>query len=539
MLVYFTSCNLPDFETKRKNKGKKVTELPYLKKLDNGYQQLVVNGKPFIMLAGELGNSTASDVDLLKAIMPRLEAMNLNTVLAPVYWDLIEKKEDEFDFTLVDVLINEARKHNMKLVLLWFGSWKNSMSCYPPPWVKEDYEKYPRAKSRNGKAQEILTPFSENNLQADKKAFVKLMNYLKEKDGWYNTVIMIQVENEIGMLPDAKDYSNAALEAFRKDVPDELIEYLKTNNSNLLTTSNASGGDWEDVFGKSLATDEIFMAWHYAQYVNEIAGAGKKTYHLPMFVNAALNRPGYKPGEYPSAGPLPHLFDIWKAGAPEINFLTPDIHIGDFAHWCNAYSLPDNALFIPEISNQRPNHVNALYAIGKYNALGISPFSIESLDSSKQEGLQLAQSYGLISNAQKIFAEHWGKRSMTAVRLTNETNGEKIEFSDYRVLVSHDFTFKWSGEREKYKVWPETGCILIELSPNEFLVCGTGIILTFEDRSGDLTAGISMVEMGTFDKKGNWKTKITLSGDQSHQGRHVRIPFGSFQLQKFTLYKYK
>jgi len=58
------------------------------------------------------------------------------------------------------------------------------------------------------------------------------------------------------------------------------------------------------------------MAWHYARYADALAVAGKAAYSPPMYVNAALNRMGKAPGEYPSGGPLPHLLDVWKAGAP-------------------------------------------------------------------------------------------------------------------------------------------------------------------------------------------------------------------------------
>lgn len=309
-------------------------EIPHLQK-KGATTRLIVEGEPFLVLGGELGNSSAADMAYMAPIWPRLKAMNLNTLLAPVYWELLEKEEGQFDFSLLDELIAEARRNELKLVLLWFASWKNSMSCYAPAWAKRDQERFPRVKDDKGRSHEILTPFSENNLEADRKAFEKLMGHLKEFDGEEHTVIMIQVENEIGMLPTARDYHPLANEAFEKGVPAGLIRYMKEKEAILAPelleawrkNGSKTSGNWEAVFGKGLQTDEFFMAWFYSGFTNQIVEAGKAIYPLPMFVNAALNRPGAAPGSgYPSAGPLPHLMDIWKAAGPSIDFLAPDFY---------------------------------------------------------------------------------------------------------------------------------------------------------------------------------------------------------------------
>ncbi|MBN2709502.1 MAG: DUF5597 domain-containing protein [Calditrichaceae bacterium] len=531
IILLYCSCTTSDIGNQRLSPIKSV----FLEKQEDGKQRLVVNGKPYIMLAGELGNSTASDADSMSRLWPKLKTMNINTVLAPVYWELIEKEEGVFDFSSVDILISGARKHNIKLVLLWFGSWKNSMSCYVPGWIKENYIKYPRAQDKNGKAQEILSPFCQSNLDADKKAFARLMKYIREIDKLHNTVIMIQVENEIGMLPDARDYSDSANIAFRENVPAELMDYLKNNSLHPPLVKNEEGS-WEEVFGKSLATDELFMAWHYARYANAVARSGKNEYDLPMFVNAALNRPGRKPGEYPSAGPLPHLADIWKAGAPAIDFLAPDIYFINFADWCAKYDLPNNPLFIPETY---PNHLNLLYAIGKHNAIGFSPFAIESLEGKPKE--LLSKSYALISNIQHLITGYQDRKSMTAVKLSDTFRKDTVDFEGYRFRFAHDFSLGWSKEIKEYEQWPETGALVIQLSADEFFVCGTGIVITFENTSEnpDLTAGILLDENGYFDQQGNWKVKMTLNGDQTHQGRHLSIPFNAFQINRLKLYRYK
>src|SRR5215510_1655411 len=290
--------------------------IPHLRKQGTAIQ-LVVDDRPFLVLAGELGNSSSSSLDYMKPSWPKLVALNLNTVVIPFYWELIEPAEGKFDFTLVDGLIQEARRHQLRLVPLWFASWKNSMSCYAPAWVKTDQRRFPRCQDSAGRGMEILSPFSKENLDADGRAFTAFMRHLREVDGRDHTVIMVQVENEIGMIPDSRDRSAVAEKLFKQPVPSELIAYLEQHRETLIPDFRAlwaangfrTRGAWEEVFGQGGQTDEIFMAWSFARYVNRVAQLGAAEYRLPMYVNAALIRPGYQPGQYPAGGPLPHLLD--------------------------------------------------------------------------------------------------------------------------------------------------------------------------------------------------------------------------------------
>src|SRR5262249_18008639 len=157
----------------------------------------------------------------------KLVALNLNTVLIPVYWELIEPSEGKFDFSLVDGLIQEARKRKLHLVPLWFASWKNSMSCYAPAWVKKNQQRFPRSQDQAGNGMEILSPFSKENVAADSHAFAAFMRHLREVDANDQTVMMVQVENEIGMIPDSRDRSAVAEQLFNQEVPADLLRYLQ------------------------------------------------------------------------------------------------------------------------------------------------------------------------------------------------------------------------------------------------------------------------------------------------------------------------
>ncbi|OQA00837.1 MAG: Beta-galactosidase [Planctomycetes bacterium ADurb.Bin401] len=477
---------------------KAAKRIPFLKKQGDAVQ-LIVGGRPFLILGGELGNSTASSLESLKAFWPRLKEMRLNTVLAPVYWDLIEPVEGKFDFELVDALIAGARKNKMRVVLLWFGSWKNSMSCYVPGWVKTDQKRFPRARLKNGKAMEILSAFSDSNLQGDIKAFTAMMRHVRKIDGKHHTVILVQVENEIGMLEDVRDYCDLANKAFEKNPEDE----------------------------------EIFMARHYARFTNKVAKAGKAEYALPMYVNAALNQDGQKPGEYPSAGPLPHLFNVWRQEAKEIDFLSPDIYHPVFEEWCERYHKKDNPLFIPEAGRGNENAVKAFFAFGQHDAIGFSPFAIEAT-----QGDTISELYDVLSQLSPMILENQGKGTMAGVSLNEEHKTQEVKLGRYVLKVSHDYTFQWTTRETGTDKWPNAGGLIIQNGDDEYIIAGRRLIVTFSPNpsTGEI-AGIKSIQEGRF-VNGRWIGGKWMNGDQSHQGRHLNLPGGKFGIQKVSLYRY-
>lgn len=517
-------------------------QIPHLEKTGNK-QQLIVNNQPFIILGGELGNSTATTMESMENVWEKLKLMNMNTLLTPVYWELLEPEEGKFDFTLIDDLIFEARKQNYKLVFLWFGSWKNSMSSHAPAWVKLDTKKYPRAKNETGENQEILTPFSENNLKADLNAYQQLLRHIKEVDSKEQTVIMIQTENEIGMLPSARDYDPLATEKFNQQVPKDLMNYL-SKNKNILTpdllniwknNGFKTKGNWEEIFGKGLQTDEIFMAYYFAKYTNEISSAGKKEYAIPSFVNAALNRPGKKPGEYPSAGPLPHILDIWKAASPSIDLYSPDFYNPDFKHWCDLYTKQNETLFIPEHQFNNSIAAKALYAIGHYQALGFSPFNPEQTDHPKEE--KLTKTYEAIAQIKPLLDTNWGKNKIEGILLDKDNREATFTLGNYEFKAQHTFNLGWEPN-SKAENWETAGGIIIQTGENEFYFVGFGVSLTMKNtKNPNKKVGILKTDKGYF-KDGKWTVLQHLNGDQTHQGRHIRSFVDDFSIQRFTLYNY-
>ena len=537
--------------------------------------QLVVHGMPFLILGGELGNSSAACPQDIERIFPKLKKMGLNTVLVPVYWDLTEPVEGQFDFTLTDKALQQARENDLKIVFLWFGAWKNSMSCYAPLWFKENHKKYPRAYTQSGKPLEIASAFSEAVYEADHHAFSQWMQHIATVDKEEGTVIMIQIENEIGMLEDARDYSREANKIFNAPVPAEFMTYLQKNKKALhpqmLKKWESQGckkqGYWQEVFGADIYTDEIFMAWHYAKYVEGLAQTARSIYNIPLYVNAAMNSRGRKPGEYPSAGPLAHLIDVWHCGAPSIDILAPDLYDNGFTDWVARYKLHNNPLFIPEIRLTDNNSVRAFYIFGEHDAIGISPFSIE--DGSDSPNSPLVQSYAKLTELMPLLTKYQGKGLMKGLLFDSENKERIIADDDLNITARHFFTLPWDPRATNGSIWPEGGGILLKLSKNEYIVAGSGIVLEFaktsekqtiekqkqlgedgfalrndqiktkHDKFKGMRCGIGYVDEVKVDKDGKLHYVRRLNGDQDHQGRHVRISVGDFKILHVQLYEYQ
>jgi beta-galactosidase GanA len=510
----------------------------------NGVTQLFVDGKPFLIFGGELGNSTSSNINYMRPVWRKLKSMHLNTVLAPVYWELLEPAEGKFDFTLIDSMMADARKQDLKLIILWFGSWKNSMSCYAPEWIKLNQQKFECAKDSKGNGLEILSAFNKINLTADMNAFATLMKHIARVDSMEKTVLMVQVENEIGMLTEAREYTDAANLAFHQKVPEQLMDYLKKNKNELVpefvTYWSKNGfsttGSWEEMFGKSLATDELFQAWQYAIYTNAVAAAGKKTYDIPMYVNAALNYKNVLPGQYPSGGPLPHLMDIWQAAAPAIDILSPDFYNPYFRSYCDLYSRRNNPFFIPEIRSEPGNAAKVFLALGHYKAIGFSPFSIESDTTALEQ--PLAKSYGLLQQLSSLILENQVTGKIEGVLMDSNFQKQELIMGDYKLTISHEYSLGWSpGSKEPG--WPESGGLIIQTAQNEFIIAGTGIVVNFSSaKNPNSFVGILQAYEGDY-MNGQWIPGRRMNGDQDHQGRHIRIPVKEFSIQRVKLYDYR
>ncbi len=517
---------------------------------------------PCPILGGELSNSAATSVEDIDEVMPRMKALGLNTVLVPAYWELMEPREGKFDFTLIDRTIDVALQEHLHVVFLWFGVWKNSMSCYAPGWFKQDTKRFPRAMTAEGKQMEIASCFSDNVLQADLKAFSALMRHIRERDPQREVVIMMQIENEIGMLESARDHSPQAEKVYKQET-------------------------WAERYGTDEYADEKFMALSYARYVEHLAKAAREIHDMPLYVNAAMNSRGRHPGEYPSAGPLAHLIDFWHEGAPSIDLLAPDIYDTGFKSWCAQYAMPlrpqdggtvKNRLFIPESRCCENSGVRALYAFGEHQALGFSPFAIDQASPKETESVTkayelLQQVYScvpLVASGQRPSALSSHHSPLTSYGiLFDQEDRERIINDDGVVMTCrHYFTLPWDPRATDGSTWPEGGAMLIRLGKYEYLLAGSGVVIDFKtptekqqeeqkqlgedgfaeaggntgqksnQRFSGKRLGLLSVDEVSIADDGTMQYLRRHNGDQTHQGRHARIGVGEWKILHIKLYEY-
>ena len=495
----------------------------------NGRFALMVDGEPFLILGAQTNNS-ANYIAALKDVWPVYEKMNANTLVIPVAWEQVEPQEGEFDFSFVDELLKQSRKNDARLVLLWFATWKNNAPHYAPAWVKLDDKRFPRVIKQDGDTLNSLSPIHRSTLEADKKAFTKLMAHLKKVDK-QRTVIMVQVENEVGTYGAARDYSKAAQKVFNAPVPAKLVNDL-----------NVPAGTWPEVFGND--ADEFFHAYHIAAYVNEIAEAGKKTYNLPLYVNVALRNPFNpgKPGQYSSGGPTDNVLDIWKSAGESIDLIAPDIYFRDHktvTKVLDIYAREDNALYVAEIGNDQPFARYFWDTLGR-NGIGFAPFGMDYTDyynyplgaqnMSDETIAHFGELYGLFEPMAKAWAkisfEHkvWGVSEPVDSQAANAKiwNAEASTPDEAKQAIGESYTQtldlgKWDAEitygRPMFWIAPPVGnnpasggAVIAQLGEDEFLVTGYRARVTFNPSQEIKNSKhmIVRVEEGHFDKNGKW-----------------------------------
>ena len=555
---YLLRIYLFSFITLTCNAQPDTQTIPHLEKQGNA-ARLIVDGKPMLLLCGELHNSSTGGFDYMRPIWQHMAEKNLNSVIAAVSWELVEPTEGRFDFTLVDSTIAGARAANLKLILIWFASWKNGGSIYMPAWVKKDDKKFPRVKDRSGKSLEILSAFGESTMKADAKAFAALMHHIREIDSRYRTVIMMQVENEMGVLDNpgmpgnaARDYSPAADAAFHSEVPAALMKYLGRNKDSLYPelkkvwaeNGYKKSGTWEEVFGKSFLktdqkewkafsfyTEELFSAWNYANYAGQVSAAGKKEYPIPMYVNAWLKQPfSYIPGKYPSGGPLPQVIDLWRAAAPSIDFIAPDIYTDEFIWVCNEYTRSGNPLFIPETIGGATGAARALCAFGGFSAFGFAPFGIDGTLYENHDPLN--ETYAVLQNLSPLILENQGKNSMRGVLVDTAHPIQDLELGNYRIKAS------LSGGKSNLIA----GGLIIQTGADEFFVAGKSLDLFFISKDSTQRIGVLSADEGFF-KGIQWIATRRLNGDETHastwDGTGNKMPDDKPGIQKIILYHYR
>jgi beta-galactosidase GanA len=487
---------------------------------------LSVDGKPFLMLGAQANNSSNYPSQLPK-VWPTLRRLGANTLEIPVAWEQVEPEEGRFDFSYLDQLLAGARENNLRVVLLWFATWKNTGPGYAPLWVKTNPRRFPHMKKRDGSDHYVLSPHSRATLEADKKAFVAVMRYLAEKDPQH-TVIMVQPENEVGSYGQPRDFSAEADRLFAGPVPTPLAKKI------------GKSGNWTAVFGEKLAP-AAFNAWHTARYIDEIAAAGQAVKPLPMYTNAALSNPFAEPGTGggASGGPDMPVIDVWKAAAPHIGLVAPDIYLHDpdqAQEVIRRYARPDNALMIPEIGNSADFARFFWTALG-HGAIGYAPFGMDETDYANYplgaKALDAATLDAVASKYALLGPSIAGWARAAADRPTWGTAKGKGETTQATVMgrwrVSVEYGQWQFGDRNS--PWlkadphptigqPVGGAAVIQTGADEFVVAASDARVRIAPAAGAAPEGTGplRVEEGHFDPAGIWVTDRVLNGDQTDYG---------------------
>lgn len=487
-----------------------------------GRHALIVDGAPFTILGGQVNNSS-NYPDALKSAWRVLDRIGANSVEVPIAWQQVEPVEGHYDFTFLQALLDQARAHDKRVVLLWFGTWKNTSPAYTPDWVKLDNRRFPRMKKRDGSDHGVLSAHALTTRQADARAFAKVMEYLRDHDR-QNTVIMVQPENETGSYRNPRDYSAAANALFAGPIPGALARQIGRH------------GTWAQVFGAQ--ADRAFNTWQVASYVDAVAAAGKAVKPLPMYVNASLAGPSNVPDPegVASGGPQQDVLDIWKVAAPHIDFAAPDIYdraSANVVQYLDRYARPDNALMVPEIGNAREFHRYVYPVLGR-GAIGYAPFGTDdsgffnyplgARDLEERTLAPLALPYRMFGSIMRDWARIAWERPTWGVAKPDDGAAQSTRMGKWTIRASWgelQFGFReWTWLKSDPAPWsaePIGGLAVAQLSDDEFLIIGDHVRVHIEPAGKRPAAMVVRVEEGRFEH-GRWVMSRVWNGDQTDYG---------------------
>ena len=513
------------------------------------------NGKEFFPLGLQCCNSSAYSRMEMERFWQCVDRTGVNSVEIPVYWEEFEKEEGKFDYKLLEEHVDQAKQHRVKLLLVWFGTWKNGTSKFAPQWVRNQRNRFTRVISYEGIETNILSPYCRENLEADKKAFVKLAEYAqkvneKEAD---NVIIGIQVENEPGMMMRGyRDHSQEADIWFNGEIPEKVKTLLKTKDMGEVTdnwkkSGQLDNGTWKEVFGRY--AEEYFSVYGIASYINEIAEAGKEITSLPFSVNVWVDRVGWdEPGaDYPAGGPVSKVLGLWKALTPAIDVIGLDnykLALSEYCMDCQGYAKYGNPLFLPETHAWEPaSSRNMFWALGKYKTQGIFFFGPEAMIDEdghvRAKSVDVWNSLKAMTSLQSVFRRMQKECDIQVIYQEEDAIEQRIVMDDTYIRIGFN-----SYERTDYHHgYFDTPCgygkgLLIRENQRTFYAVGDSFCLSIRGNRDavyfrqkmDKYVDYECVEEGYFDREGRWQMTRIRNGDESDYGIWVTYDCGTVKI---------
>lgn len=461
-------------------------ELPRLERDEHGFH-LLVDGRPFLILGLQWGCDSCFSVEEMTPLFAEAARMGANTAALPIYWREVEPQPGVYDFSMLDERLRGARAAGLRIILLWFATWKNASPFYAPADIRADDSRFPRARDSLGRPVISHCPSGENTLRRDGDALVAVLDHLRVCDA-QRSVILLQIENEPGLLGTDRCYCAACTARFQRE-------------------------SWSERHGARAA--EAFSADAIGRYIDHLAERARQTYPLPIYVNVWLGGgPGSYPGvQYPAGGAVAGVLEIFRQAAPHVDFIAPDIYqhgYREFQQLCQTYG-QDQPLYVAEHSSSAEGRAerNVFYALGEHAALGFDPWAIDEpvprtpgatplVDPTDRRwaphAFALRDSYEAIGRALEPIAAAQGTDRLFAVVQEPGASGAGWSRPGCDVVVSYGAAADGAARG-----------LLIEMARREFLLIGLGFGVRFCDPATGAAIAMVACDFGRFDGQ-RWTT---------------------------------
>jgi hypothetical protein len=211
--------------------------------------------------------------------------------------------------------------------------------------------------------------------------------------------------------------------------------------------------------------------------------------------------------------------DIWKAAAPHLDLIAPDIYFPKYKETCLTYARPDNPLFVPEVQFFPPPHnaANAFLTFAEFDGLGFSPFGIDDAAAEgkvNEKAAEFEDTYRVLNPLLDLIAAKQGSGKLHAI-VQSEDEAQVVRL-DGSLAAVVDFIKPYSTDG------PRGRGMIVELARDDYAVVGAGFRVEFRELAGPpRDAQFLSLEEGTFEGE-RWIPTRRLNGDEL--GDELKVP---------------